>query len=61
MIATYSPRIAEDLVTRLYQLAREQEIPMTQLVDRLLRQSLANFESPDKKQQMQEGSAIALD
>lgn len=36
----YSPKIAEDLVPLLYALAKSKGIPMTKLVDDLLRESL---------------------
>lgn len=36
----YSPRIAEDLIPRLYQAAKAKKMPMTQVVDEILRQAL---------------------
>jgi hypothetical protein len=36
----YSPRIDRDLVSRLYHEAQRRGIPMTQLVDQLLRTAL---------------------
>ena len=36
----YSPKISEELVPILYRLAKAQRIPMTELVDRMIRQSL---------------------
>ena len=39
----YSPKIKEDLVPRLYLLAKRLHVPMTAVVDRLRRESLANY------------------
>lgn len=36
----YSPKISEDLIHRLHVLARRQGIPMTVLVDRMLKEAL---------------------
>lgn len=36
----YSPRIKEDLIPVLYKLAKQEEKPMTQLVDEILRNEL---------------------
>ena len=36
----YSPKIKEDLIPTLYQLAKTQEKPMTQVVDEILRDAL---------------------
>jgi hypothetical protein len=33
----YSPKIAEDLIPKIYRLAREEKLPMTKLVDNYLR------------------------
>jgi hypothetical protein len=39
----YSPKIREELIPVLYRLARHREVPMTRLVDSLLRESLAAY------------------
>lgn len=36
----YSPKIAEDLIPILYGLAKESQIPMTKVVDGILRDAL---------------------
>ncbi len=36
----YSPKIKEDLVTNLYQKAKAEGVPMTKLVDQILRDAL---------------------
>ncbi|MBA7490566.1 hypothetical protein ES702_02357 [subsurface metagenome] len=36
----YSPKIKEDLVAKLYQRAKVEGVPMTKLVDRILRNAL---------------------
>ncbi len=33
----YSPKIADDLITPLYQMAKKKGLPMTKIVDQLLR------------------------
>ena len=38
----YSPKIAEDLVHQLYVLSKARKMPMTRLVDGMIRQSLAS-------------------
>jgi len=35
--SVYSPKISEDLIPQLYELANRQGIPMTKIVDQLLR------------------------
>lgn len=37
----YSPKIAEDLIPRLYRRAKAECVPMTRLVDRIIRVALA--------------------
>ena len=37
----YSPKISEELIPVLYRMGKEHQIPMTGLVDRLLRKALA--------------------
>jgi len=36
----YSPKIEEDLVTKLYQKAKVEGVPMTKLVDQIIRDAL---------------------
>ena len=36
----YSPKVSEDLVPRLYKLAKEQKRPMTKVLDELIRDKL---------------------
>jgi len=36
----YSPKIKEDLVAKLYQKAKVEGVPMTKLVDQILRDAL---------------------
>ncbi|KYC45162.1 MAG: hypothetical protein AMQ74_01913 [Candidatus Methanofastidiosum methylothiophilum] len=36
----YSPKVSEDLVPRLYKLAKEQKRPMTKVLDNLIRDKL---------------------
>ncbi len=40
----YSPKIRENLIPRLYRLARAGEVPMTRLVNQLLEQGIAELE-----------------
>ena len=41
---TYSPKIREDLIPFLYKIAKATEIPMTQIVDLILRPVVENLE-----------------
>ena len=43
----YSPKISEDLVPRLYCIAKAGKMPMTRLVDGILRNALANMKTPN--------------
>ena len=45
----YSPKISEDLVPALYWLGRERKMPMTRLVDGIIRQALASNILPQGK------------
>ena len=36
----YSPRIKEDLIPDLYRLAKKKDVPMTQVVDEILRDAI---------------------
>ena len=36
----YSPKISEDLIPYLYKKSKEKKIPMTALIDKILRKSL---------------------
>jgi len=40
----YSPKIAEDIVPRLYWLAKARRITMTKLVDRMIRDALTELD-----------------
>jgi hypothetical protein len=46
----YSPKISDDLVPALYWLAKERRIPMTRLVDSMIRKALASNGSPELTQ-----------
>ena len=51
----YSPKIKEDLIPRIYKIAKKKGIPMTTLVDEVLRKALNGMDSkgdeqPNKKQ-----------
>lgn len=36
----YSPKIKEDLIPKIYQVAKEKGLPMTKLIDEILRDAL---------------------
>ena len=40
----YSPRISQDLIPVLYRKAKERKVPMTKLVDEILRENLLKEE-----------------
>ncbi len=44
----YSPKIEEDLVTKLYQKAKAEGVPMTKLVDQIIREAL-NGKGPKER------------
>lgn len=45
----YSPKIKEDLIPKIYQKAKSQGIPMTSLVDEIIRDSLSDDKSKPKE------------
>ena len=46
----YSPKISEDLIPVLYQKAKEEKIPMTRLVNRIIGHYVNNRESFTKNE-----------
>lgn len=44
----YSPRIKDDLIPKLYRVARKEGLPMTELVDQILRNSLSRRKKGNK-------------
>ncbi len=44
----YSPKIKEDLVTKLYQKAKVERVPMTKLVDQIIKEAL-NGKGPKER------------
>jgi len=44
----YSPKIEEDLITKLYQKAKAEGVPMTKLVDQIIREAL-NGKGPKER------------
>lgn len=58
----YSPRISEELVPVLYRIGKAKRIPMTKLVDGIIRSALARNDLPQGKldaDQMDASSPIA--
>ena len=45
----YSPKIKEDLVTKLYQKAKVEGVPMTKLVDQIIREALNGTRPKERK------------
>ena len=43
----YSPKISEDLIPQLYRMAKDRKMPMTRLVDHIIRRSLVNNNPPE--------------
>ena len=41
-MAVYSPKVKEDLIPKLYRIAKKRGVPMTQLVDNIIREALEN-------------------
>lgn len=46
----YSPKIDEKLISRLYRLGKLKRIPMTRLVNEILRSALPALEEESKKE-----------
>jgi hypothetical protein len=57
----YSPKIQEDLVPYLYRKAKSQNLPMTRLIDRMLRPQLNGAMSTAELQFLLAGHKIILD
>ena len=45
----YSPKIAEDLIPALYQMRKERKMPMTRLVNLIIRNALTVNETSENK------------
>ena len=43
----YSPKISEDLIPQLYRMGKERKMPMTRLVNGIIRKALAENNLPD--------------
>jgi len=43
----YSPKIAEELIPSLYALAKQRKMPMTRLVNNIIRSAITNNDMPD--------------
>ena len=50
----YSPKIKEDLIPRLYRKAKVLDVPMTKLVDEIIRDAV-NGKGPKKRQKADAG------
>ncbi|KKL15704.1 hypothetical protein LCGC14_2502940 [marine sediment metagenome] len=46
---TYSPRISEELIPKLYRLARYFKTPMTKLIDHIIKDYFARLEEASKE------------
>lgn len=46
----YSPKIKEDLIPKIYQLARIKRIPMTKLVNQVLEKSIGSSLESEKRE-----------
>jgi len=57
----YSPKVREDLIPYLYHKAKDQGVPMTRLVDRMIRPQLNGSMSTDELQFLLAGRKIILD
>ena len=56
----YSPRIAEDLIPMLYRIAKAREMPMTRLVDEILRKELGkDADSVDRRRRTADAIKLA--
>lgn len=48
----YSPKISEDLIPRLYKVAKARGVPMTKLINRILKRSLIYMERKEIRKEM---------
>ncbi len=48
----YSPKIDEELIPRLYRLRKLRRIPMTRLVNEILREAIAEMEEEEQKKEI---------
>jgi hypothetical protein len=39
----YSPKISKDLIQELYRMSRRENLPMTKLVDKMLREAIERY------------------
>lgn len=47
----YSPKISKVLVPQLYQLSKQQGLPMTRLIDEILREAMERYgQEPERKE-----------
>lgn len=46
----YSPKISDDLIPRLYHLGKARKMPMTRLVDGMIRDALKSMSAPGETQ-----------
>ena len=44
----YSPKISEDLIPRIYRAAKEQKVPMTRWVNRVVEEALPQTDLPQE-------------
>lgn len=54
----YSPKIAEELIPVLYRTAKARGLPMTRLVNRIIREALAHEVLPQPVQEPVKTSAV---
>ena len=57
----YSPKISEELIPVLYRSAKAKGIPMTRLVDSLIREALADEYLPKTAEEAQTDSAAHVE
>lgn len=57
----YSPKISEDLIPVLFRLSKEDGVPMTKLVDKLLRLSLLTNCQADELRDLLKNKKVVLD
>jgi hypothetical protein len=50
----YSPKIKEDLVPYLYEIAKRQRKPMTKVVDEILREQVIHLYDAEKESEVKE-------
>ena len=51
----YSPKIEEELIPQLYKMAKAEKMPMTKIVNRLVREKITEYKAQKKEVEIKSG------